>query len=198
MRTGLILLLLSGLPAWAGFPQPTQSVRLAYGQKSVTLTFQADCDIKRAKPLCDCTTVSFHGRQLTANVDTSKFDQSVDKQIEVTTTDGKTTKLTMKFDVPPAIVLSARSFAWKKGGPATPQTLRITIPKGSPVSEVLEAGVTSEAFDFQTHRIKSGSEYTVAITPVSTDKAAYGELVIKTKSSDPRFSLQIIYLQIKK
>lgn len=199
MRTSHLLPLMIGcLPAWAGVPQPEQSVSLVYGQKSATVVFKADSAIKRAKPLCECTTVSFSGNTLTAKVDTSEFDRSVDKQIEVTTADGKTTKVTMHFNVPPAIVFSANSFQWKKGAAATPQTLRITIPKGSPVSELVEAGLSGEAFDFQTKRIKAGVEYAVTITPLSTAKPVLNRLVIKTKSTDPRFSQFIIYLQVKK
>ena len=76
MKAGLITALVFALagPALAGFAQPTQAVKLSYGQQQTTLVFEADSAITKAKPHCDCTTVSFSGNKLTAVVDTSDFD----------------------------------------------------------------------------------------------------------------------------
>lgn len=194
-----ILTAACALPALAAFPQPQQSVKLAYSQQSAVVEFTTDGPaVTKAKPLCDCTTVAIQGNKLIATVDTSKFDQSVAKQIDATTADGKTTRLTMSFEVPPAIILSARSLVWQRGSSPAPQVLAITLPKGSPVKDIKEAGLSGDAFDYVPHKVKDGREYTVTVTPRGTDKPVLNRLVLTMVSSDSRFAKQIIYLQVKK
>lgn len=195
----IIMTAACALPALAGFPQPQQSVKLAYSQQTAVLEFTTDGPaVTKAKPLCDCTTVTIQGNKLIAKVDTSKFDQSVAKQIDATTADGKTTRLTMNFEVPAAVVLSARSLVWQRGAKPAPQVLTITLPKGSPVTDVKEAGLSGDAFAYVPHKVKQGREYTVTVTPHSTDKPVLNRLVLTLVSADPRFAKQIIYLQVKK
>ena len=195
----IIMTVACALPALAAFPQPQQSVKLAYSQQTAVVEFTTDGPaVTKAKPLCDCTTVTIRGNKLIATVDTSKFDQSVAKQIDATTADGKTTRLTMNFEIPPAIVLSARSLVWQRGSKPAPQVLAITLPKGSPVTDIKEAGLSGDAFDYVPHKVKEGREYTVTVTPRGTDKPVLNRLVLTMVSTDPRFARQIIYLQVKK
>lgn len=196
---GGLAALLAASPVQAAFPQPVQQVRLACGQKEVTLNFRSDgTPITRAHPLCDCTTVTIRGSELVARVDTSHFDQNVDKQIDVTTADGKTTRLTMRFEVPPALILSARSLIWRTGAAPTPQTLRIRIPEGSPVHDIAEAALSGDAFDFTPRKVRAGREYTVTITPKSTAHRVLNRLILTTDSPDPRYTREIIYLQVRR
>ena len=200
MKAGLITALVFALagPALAGFAQPTQAVKLSYGQQQTTLVFEADSAITKAKPHCDCTTVSFSGNKLTAVVDTSDFDTSVDKTISVTTADGKQTTLTMKFDVPQAVIFSPASLIWKVGESPTPKVLRITVPAGSPVKSLKEAGLEGDDFIYDAAKGKRKGEYTVTVTPKSTAKRLRNRLVIKMDSSDPRFSQRIILVRVNK
>lgn len=193
----LFLGLLVALPAWAAFPRAVQPVQLAFGQKEAVVFFEADGPIKQAKPLCECTSLHWVGNKLTARVDTSGFAQDVEKQIDATTADGVTTRLTMRFAVPQAIVLSARSFIWKMGQPATTKSLRITIPAGSPVRQIKEASISGDAFDYTPRIIKEGAEYAVDIIPRRVDKKALNRLIIKTDSTDPRYEGIIVYLSIQ-
>ena len=195
----IILTAACALPALAAFPQPQQSVKLAYSQQTAVVEFTTDGPaVTKAKPLCDCTTVTIQGNKIIATVDTSKFDQSVAKQIDATTADGKTTRLTMNFEVPAAIILSARSLVWQRGAKPEPQVLTITLPKGSPVTGIQEAGLSGNAFDYVPNKVKEGAKYTVTVTPRSTEKPVLNRLVITTATKDPRFAKQIIYLQVKK
>lgn len=188
---------LAALPAWAGFSQTHQSIRLDYGQKEVQVVFEATDGIKRAKPLCECTTVRIEGSKLYAKVDTSGFSQDIDKQIEVTTADGTNTKLTMHFTVPQAVKLSARSLIWKKGKDTATKTLSISIPKGSPVHKITEASISGNDFDYTPRVVKEGAEYCVDITPRNTAKKTLNRLIIKTNSTDPRYEGFIVYLSIQ-
>lgn len=195
----LIFPLLLVSPALAGFPQPTQLVKLSYGQQKATVVFSTDgTAVTKAKAHCDCTTLQKEGTRLIAEVDTSKFEGKVSKTIDATTADGKTTRLTMQFEVPPAIVLSARSLQWNIGSSPAPKVLTITLPKGSPVKSIRDAGLNGEAFDYRPQTITKGREYRITITPLSTEKPILNRLVIKTDSTDPRYAQQIIYLQIRK
>ena len=195
----LIFPLLLVSPALAGFPQPTQLVKLSYGQQKATVVFSTDgTAVTKAKAHCDCTTLQKEGTRLIAEVDTSKFEGKVSKTIDATTADGKNTRLTMQFEVPPAIVLSARSLQWKIGSSPAPKVLSITLPKGSPVKGISDAGLNGEAFDYRPQTITKGREYRITITPLSTEKPILNRLVIKTDSTDPRYAQQIIYLQIRK
>lgn len=193
----LLLLLPGALPAMAGSVQsPVQSVKLAYGQQQALLHFSADTPFRKAKPLCECTKVTLSGRQLTAVVDTSAFSQDMEKQIDVTLADGTTTRLTMRFSVPQALVLSSRSLIWPQGSPAQPKELHIRVPAGSPIHRVVEASLSGDAFDFTPRVVKEGSEYIVSVTPRSTDKKLLNRLIIQTDSTEPRYARYIIYLSI--
>ncbi len=192
-----LLFLAAAWPAFAGFGKPVQAVQLKHGQNSVILTFEADSDIRKAKPHCDCTDVQLQGRRLIARVDTSKFEGQVEKTIDATTADGKTTRLTMRFSVPPALSLSTRSLQWKVGAAPTPQLLRISIPAGSPVQRVTEASLSGEAFLYDPRKGTRPGEFTVSVSPKSTAKRVLNRLIIHTDSPDPRFARYIIYLQVK-
>ena len=192
------MVLAGSLPLFAGFAQPTQSITLDYGQKETTVVFVADSAVKKAKAHCDCTTLSISGNTITAKVDTSLFDASVDKTISATTADGKQTTLTMKFEVPQAVVITPAALIWKVGEAPTPKVLHITVPQGSPVKSLKQAGLEGEDFVYDAAKGKRPGEYSVTVTPKSTAKRLRNRLVIKMESDDPRFSQRIIYLRVNK
>ena len=138
------------------------------------------------------------GTRLTAVVDTRTFDRDVEKTIAAETDDGEEVTQRMQFRVPQAMQLSARSLVWKRGAAPAPQVLRITLPKGSPITHIADAALSGDAFDYSPKVVKRGKEYSVTITPRSTAKAALNRLVLTTDSTDPRYHRQIIYLQVKK
>ena len=187
------------LPSMAAFKSTTQVVPLKFGQKEATVVFETTGeDIETAKPHCDCTQVQIKAGRLTAVVDTHTFDQDVEKTISAETADGKEVTLRMQFRVPQAMQLSARSLVWKRGAAPTQQVLRITLPKGGPITHITDAALSGDAFDYTPRVVKRGQEYTVTITPRSTAKAALNRLVLTTDSTDPRYHRRIIYLQVKK
>lgn len=193
-----LLLVLAALPSSAGFRQSAQTVRLTCGQNRATVIFETDgTGIRKAKPLCDCTKLQPSGTKLIAEVDTSTFDADVDKQIDVTTSDGLSTRLTMHFIVPPAIVLSARSLTWKKGSTPEPQVLTITLPEGSPIRDIKDAGLSGSNYEFVPETVNKGREYRITVTPKSTAKSGLERLVIQTDCADKRYARRIIYLQVK-
>lgn len=199
MKGCLTVMLAAALPAWAGFPEPVQQIALSYGQRSVTVVYRTDGSaVTKVKPLCDCTKTTVRGSELTAVVDVSNFDADVEKQIEATTSDGKVTRLTMKFRVPPPVVFSENPITWKLGGPAETRRLQITLPKGSPITAVEQAGLTGHDFDYRTEKVKEGREYAVYITPKSTAKSCMNRLVLRLRSADPRYVQRVIYLRVKK
>lgn len=193
----LLLLIIAALPAWAGFVRTSQPVKLDFGQKEVTVIFEADSAVTKAKPLCECTKVRVEGNKIIAHVDTSGFSQDVEKQIDATTKNGSVTRLTMRFSVPQAVELSARSLIWSGSQQAVTKTLTINIPKGSPVHDVKEASISGEAFDYTPRIVQKGAQYCVDITPRSVDKKALNRLIIKTDSADPRYEAYIVYLSIQ-
>lgn len=195
----ILLPLLCTLPTLAAFKNTTQVVPLKFGQESVTIVFETTGEeIDDAEPHCDCTKVRVKGNRLTAVVDTRTFDRDVEKTISAETENGEEVTLRMQFRVPQAMQLSARSLVWKRGAAPTPQVLRITLPKGSPITHIADAALSGEDFDYTPKVVKRGKEYSVTITPRSTAKAALNRLVLTTDSPDPRYHRQIIYLQVKK
>lgn len=195
----ILLPLLCTLPAMAAFKSTTQVVPLKFGQESATIVFETTGEkIDDAEPHCDCTKVQVKGTRLTAVVDTRTFDRDVEKTIAAETADGEEVTLRMQFRVPQAMQLSARSLVWKRGADPAPQVLRITLPKGSPITHIADAALSGDAFDYSPKVVKRGKEYSVTITPRSTAKAALNRLVLTTDSTDPRYRRQIIYLQVKK
>ena len=195
----IVFTLILTLPALAGFQSTTQVVPLKFGQETATVVFETTGEgIEDAEAHCTCTRLKLDGSKLTATVDTRTFDRDVEKTITAETKDGTETTLRMQFKVPQAIQLSARSLVWKRGATTTPQVLRITLPKGSPITHIKDAALSGDAFDYAPRVVKRGREYTVTITPLSTAKATLNRLVIITDSADPRYHQQIIYLQVKK
>ena len=194
-----LLPLLCTLPAMAAFKSTTQVVPLKFGQESVTVVFETTGEeIDDAEPHCDCTKVQVKGTRLTAVVDTRTFDRDVEKTIAAETEGGEEVTLRMQFRVPQAMQLSARSLVWKRGAAPAPQVLRITLPKGSPITHIADAALSGDAFDYSPKVVKRGKEYSVTITPRSTAKAALNRLVLTTDATDLRYRRQIIYLQVKK
>lgn len=194
-----LLSLLLVFPAAAAFKSTTKIVPLQFGQESATVVFETSGEqIEEAEPHCDCTKVHVSGSKLTAVVDTRTFDRDVEKTISAETADGNEVTLRMQFCVPQAMQLSARSLVWKRNSALVPQVLRITLPKGSPITHISDASLSGDAFDYSPKVVKRGSEYTVTITPRSTAKPALNRLVLTTDSPDPRYHRQIIYLQVKK
>lgn len=195
----VLLPLLCTLPAMAAFKSTTQVVPLKFGQESATIVFETTGEeIDDAEPHCDCTRLQVKGTRLTAVVDTRTFDRDVEKTIAAETKGGEEVTLRMQFRVPQAMQLSARSLVWKRGTAPTPQVLRITLPKGSPITHIADAALSGDAFDYSPKVVKRGKEYSVTITPRSTAKAALNRLVLTTDATDLRYRRQIIYLQVKK
>ena len=195
----IVFAIILTLPGLAAFKSPTKVVPLQFGQQSATVVFETSGEqIEEAEPHCACTKVKVSGSRLTAVVDTRTFDRDVEKTIAAETEDGEEVILRMQFRVPQAMQLSARSLVWKRGSAPTPQVLRITLPKGSPITHIVDAALSGEDFDYAPKVVKKGKEYTVTITPRSTAKAALNRLVLTTDSTDPRYHRQIIYLQVKK
>ena len=91
----------------------------------------------------------------------------------------------MRWMLLQAMQLSARSLVWKRGEAPTPQVLRITLPKGSPITHISDAALSGDAFDYAPKVVKRGQEYTVTITPRSTAAATLNRLVLTTDSTDP-------------
>lgn len=186
------------LPALAGFKSTTQEERIYFGQTQATVVFETTGEkIENAKPHCDCTKVHISGCKLTATVDTSTFDRDVEKTITAETEEGEKVTLRIRFKVPKAMLISARSLVWKSGGTPTPRVLRILLPSGGPITHITDAALSGDDFDYTPKVVKRGREYTVTIIPRSTAKAVLNRLVIITDSADPRYRRQIIYLQVK-
>ena len=150
-----------------------------------------------AKNLCDCITAEIQGNRIIAHIDSSTFSRDITKQLEATTADGKTTTLTIRFSVPPLLVVSSPRLVWKKGAPAAAQEVRLTIPKGSPVRRLERAELVGKTFDYDPRIVREGREYRIIITPRSTEKAVLERLQIVTDCADYR-ARRTIYLQIKR
>ncbi len=197
----LPLLVLLAVPAYAGFaaPQQVQTVKLGYGQNTVAVAFQtADGSrITKARALCDCTSLSLEGTRLVATVDTSTFDAPVDKQVEVTTSDGQQATLTMRFEVPQAVIINTPALVWERNSPPTTQEFRLRLPKGSPVRALLSADLSGDDFNYSTRTISPGREYAIAVTPKSTARRRLNRLVIRMDGPDPRYMQRILYLRVK-
>lgn len=190
---------LVALPAAAGFRCTEQRAALSYGQQRATIVFETGdgSSITRAKPLCDCLRLTPQGTRLLVEADTSLFDAPVDKQMDVRTSDGQTTRLTIHFEVPLAVQLSARSLVWARGSAPQTRELRITLPPGSPVTAVLEAGLSGSDFDYRTETLRRGREYRVLITPKTTERKCLNRLVLSFAANDPRFRQRIVYLMVR-
>lgn len=194
----LPLLPLATVPAAADFKTDTRTVKLDYLQNEVTVIFETDgIGIEKVTPLCDCITAHIDGSRLIARVDSSKFSRDIDKQIDARTADGKTTRLTIRFSVPALYTVSSPSLVWQKGSERTPQVLRITIPKGSPVHNIERAELVGKGFDYEPRIIRRGREYTITVTPQTTDKPVLARLRLVTDCSDYRARCTI-YLQVKR
>lgn len=184
--------------AEAAFTSASQQVRLGYLQNEVTVVFETEGEaIRSVKPLCDCMTTMVQGTRLLVRVDTSTFDRDVDKQLDATLEDGSRQRLSVHFRVPQLIEVSSRTLVWKQGSEPEPQVLRITLPKGSPVRELLRAELVGDAFVYEPAVVQEGRVYTVTITPQSTAQPVLNRLQLVTDCDDFR-ARRVIFLQVRR
>lgn len=191
------LFLLIANPLQAQFTAPQQEVHLDYGHQKAQFTFEGDSPIKSADPNCDCASLRIEGNRIIVDVDTRDFDENLNRHIKVRMEDGRKIKLYMIFVVPQPLIISSKSLIWKRNSPLKSQRLSLRIPKGSPISKLIQAGLNGEDFHFDTKTIKKGEQYQIDIRPLSTARKALNRLVLKTDSSDKRSAQYIIYLRIK-
>ena len=85
----------------------------------------------------------------------------------------------------------------KVGSPAETKTLRVRIPKGSPVRMLTSADISGDAFTYATGTTTPGAEYCVRVAPRSTQKPVLNRLIIRTDSSDARYAGYIVYLSVQ-
>ncbi len=197
--TAAALLCLLPLPALAGFVQKEQTVQLHYAQDAATVEFCTGdgSTITKAKPLCDCMTLRTEGSRLVAQVNTSTFDATVDKLIEVSTSDGQRSTLTIRFEVPLAVIISSPSLVWQRGAEPTAQEFRLRIPEGSPVRGLRAANLMGKDFLYRAATITPGREYAITVKPHSTARRCMNRLFVEMEGPDPRYTRRILFLQVK-
>lgn len=187
-----------GSVAGAAFTRTSQEVRLDYLQNAATVVFETDGDaVVSAKPLCDCMRLTVQGSRIVVQTDTSTFDRDIEKQLDVTLQDGARQRLTVVFRVPPLLLVSSRTLVWKQGSQPSPQVLRITLPKGSPVRTLRRAELVGDDFDYLPAKVEEGREYTVTVTPKSTERPVLNRLQLVTDCEDFR-ARRVIFLQVRR
>lgn len=212
IRESLVLLaaLAAPLQAELTFRPAIVRERIAPQQKtlqsafSFTNTGTSPVSITRIHPHCECTQARVEGSSTIApgasgrillDIDTKTFTGTVRKDVSVTTSDGKTQKLTIAVSVPESITVSPKGLAWKQGGPATAKTVTITLAPNCPF-RLTQASLVGDAFDYQTNAVVPGKRYTVTVTPKSTQKKLINRLLIETDSQDPRYARIPVFLSI--
>ena len=193
----LLALSLGSQSLQAQFSQSSQEARLGFGQTHCNFLFTADSSIRKVTPNCDCTSYRIENNKLHVTVDAREFNRDTNRYLDIKMQDGRKCRLMLYFRIAQPLLLSSRSLTWKRGASPSQQSITLYIPKGSPIKALKEAGLNGKEFDYQTKTLKKNREYQITITPLSTAKKALNRLVIKTVSSDPRYSQHIIYLQIK-
>ncbi|MFI3244141.1 MAG: hypothetical protein R3Y56_07815 [Akkermansia sp.] len=183
--------------AQAQFAHPALKYTLEYGQEWQNFTFTADSPIASAKPNCDCTTVRIDGNILVAQVNTKEFTEDTNRTISVKMKDGRRCTLWVCFGVPQALDFSTKTLLWERDAEATPQSIHISIPKGSPISKLKEAGLSGSDFTMAIKTNPKKRTYDITITPISTAKKCMNRLVIKTETKDERSSQYILYLRVR-
>lgn len=191
------LCLLVSSPLQAQFAAPHQEIHLDYGHRKAQFIFEGDSSVKSAEPNCDCASLVIEGNRIIVDVDTRDFDENLNRHIKVRMKDGRKIKLYMIFVVPQPLVISKKSLIWERNSPLKSQRISLRIPKGSPISKLIEAGLNGDDFEFDTKTIKKGEQYQIDIRPLSTARKALNRLVLKTDSSDKRSAQYIIYLRIR-
>ncbi len=197
MKYILSLLALLAPLASAHVAKHDQTVKLPFKHSRAQFVFESTSPITYAKAHCECTTLKVEGKKIIATVDTTIFDQDAFRTISIRTQEGKSQTLTMRFVVPQALTLSAKSLRWARGSAPKAQSLRLRIPQGSPITALTEAGLKGKEFHYELKTHKKGRDYEIIITPLSCNKKVLNRLVIKTNASDPRYKQFIIYLQVK-
>ncbi len=167
-------------------------------EKPILIIAEADAAIADAEPDCDCMEVSIAGEKdnkLRILLDSSVFSENAIKSIAVRMADGRRVTLKYHFIVPQALLIDKPSLLWEKGKREA-QSLKLTIPKDSPVTDLLEAGVDKEGFTLKTQRDGAG-KYRVMITPNAATPAGLYRLIIVTNSPYVHSQRYLVYLKLK-
>lgn len=212
IRESLVLLAALAAPLQAEliFRPSIVRERIAPQQQTLQTSFtftntgSAPVTITRVHPHCECTQTRVESSSTVApgasgrlllNVDTKTFTGTVKKDVSVTTSDGKTQKLTIAVSVPECITVKPKGLSWKQGRAATPKTVTITLEPNCPF-RLTQASLVGNAFDYQTNANAPGKRYTVTIIPKSTQKRLINRLLIETDSRDPRYARIPVFLSI--
>ncbi len=196
----ILLFCLAGL-VQAQFANLEHRVTLPHerlAEKPILILAEADSAIAKAEPDCDCMEVSITGdkdNQLRILLDSSVFSQNATKSIAVRMADGRRVTLKYHCIVPQALIIDKPSLLWEKGK-RDAQSLNISIPKDSPITDLVEAGVDKEGFILKTQRDGAG-KYRVIISPKADTPAGLYRLIIVTNSPYAHSQRYLIYLKLK-
>lgn len=193
------------------FPQTTLREQISPQQQTLQTAFtfkntgSEPVTITRIKPHCECTKAAVEGGRdtvapgasgrLLLNIDTKTFTGTVMKDVSVTTSDGKTRRLTVAVSVPESITVTPKGLSWKQGGAATPKTVTITLAPNCPF-HLKQASLVGDAFHYDTHALVPNKRFSVTVTPKSTQNKIINRLLIVTDSSDPRYARIPVFLSI--
>ncbi len=198
LLSSLSLVLLTLGSALAAEPQ--RVIKLDWQRSPLQLTEHIGAPVRSTKTNCDCMDISIVGaqrEQLRIAVDGSIFGEDSTRQLTVTLEDGSKKTLHYHFRVPIALELSSRTLLWQRGSTPTAQKLILRIPKGSPITKLIDAGLDKNSFHVATKTLRAGRAYEITLTPQRTDKAQLVRLIITTDSPYDHYKRYLVYLRVK-
>ena len=152
-------------------------------QEEVTGTFtfrnngEAAVRIERIRSTCGCMVVSTRKRNyaptetgtLQLRLEFDPADGRVCKHAYVSTSTGKTVKLTLCAAPRPYLSLKPESLRWEVGSMARTRTVNVNVVHDEPIC-ILDYRSTHPGFEIELRTIREGNTYRLAVTPVDTGK----------------------------
>ena len=195
---------------WAGglaWERTTIEVEAKAADKTVTVDFafrnptDHSVDIRKVRTSCGCTVAASakntYGAGENGNVKVvftaGGLKGKQEKSILVETSEQKTADiLTLRVNLPDRVKIDKEMLSWNIGDPLESQSFQVSvIALGT--AKVVAANSLDSGFQTDLKELKTGGEYKIIVTPVTTESPVQGTIRLEVSDPAPR----AIYLRVK-
>lgn len=125
---------------------------------------------------------------------------SVTKKIVINTKDeaGATDSISLEstFHIPYLIAAFPSALSWRVGDALEPKEIRLLVDHDEPI-EIVKVSSSTDQIEYQLETVKPGFEYSLKVTPKTTQEFLFAAIRIKTDSDNPRYQALSTFITVK-
>jgi hypothetical protein len=207
----VVTLTANGLRGQLQFDESTVAIKAKVGDKLLPTKFTfrnaggTPVEIVAVTPSCGCTITSLEKKHYAAGetgainttfaVGDREGSQSKTITVKTDESQGNVYTLTLNVDIPQSVAIKPRLLFWQHDGPIAARSVAITyLPAGA--LKLATASVPGGAFQTEIKESGDNAGVTVMVTPVSTENALSGELILTFKVDEGAEVQKKVFLRI--